>query len=569
MHRLSANIFYLPAIVYLVAIGLLPFALSIYFSSPSGNFSSYLQLFRSKEAMEVIANTGIFAFGTAGVATVLGLVLAIFVDSLKRLKRAFSALGYLPYMIPFTASALVWTTIYDPIYGPADYFLSLLGLPKINWLGQPSIQIYSATIVSIWSSIPLAFLLILAGLSSVPKQVREASAVDGMGMGEYYTSVALPMSRNSILTAFLMTLIIAFGNFDLPYILNGGLSYSMATLPFLVWFQIFYENQVAQGLAAAVILTIIVSVFAFILIRVNERRATGSKRRLRISFRIPNRIFNLAIKMVTILSFVFMVFPVYWMILMAFRPQSLDFVTPPILYPATFDVSTFISTAVQSEPYVITTFAASAITMIVTLLLAAPAAYSVARHGRNWLLILAIYLYTLPSASFVFGAYFIVYKLHMLNNWAALILTYPLFTVPFSIWTLSNFYKSLPRSFEEAALVDGYGPFRSFYQVVMPLIRPGLVATAMLSFIFSWHLLLFPLVLSETPYQFNFPPTGSFTVTVFATLFDPTSLGSSVGYNVWAQLASSGLILSLPVILLTLYSQEYLLRGLYLGGTKG
>ncbi|PSN92131.1 hypothetical protein B9Q08_01730 [Candidatus Marsarchaeota G2 archaeon ECH_B_SAG-M15] len=126
---------------------------------------------------------------------------------------------------------------------------------------------YSTTIVSIWSSVPLAFLLILAGLRSVSKSVREASRMDGMGLGDYYTNIAIPLSKGSILTAFLLTLILAFGNFDLPYILNSGYSYSMATLPFLVWFEIFYQNLISQGLAAGVLLTALVSVFSYLLIR--------------------------------------------------------------------------------------------------------------------------------------------------------------------------------------------------------------------------------------------------------------------------------------------------------------
>ena len=567
MQFLTRKVFFLPAFAYLAVFALLPFALSVYFSSPSADVSSYLQLFSFGQLPEVIFNTLVFSLGTAAIATLLGIVLAIFVDSLTRGKRFFSLLSYLPYMIPFTASALIWTTIYDPLYGPLDFVLSALGLQRINWLGSPEFQIYSATIVSIWSSVPLAFLIILAGITSVPKQVKEAAVVDGMGMYDYYGTLALPMARTAILTAFLMTLILAFGNFDLPYLLNGGLSYSMATLPFFVWFEIFYQNMVSQGLAAAVLLAALVSVLAFLLIRVNEGRK-GQARRIPFP-RLPNGPFRAAIYALSAATLVFIAFPVYWMFLMAFRPQSLDFVTPPILLPSKVTYDSFLATAVQSVPYLITTFVVAALVMLLTVALAAPAAYSVSRHGRRWLLVLSIYLYSLPSTVLVFGVYFIFSRLGLLNTWTALILSYPVFTVPFAIWTLSNFYDSIPRHFEEAAMVDGYSPIRSFYEIVMPLARPGLFATSLISFIISWHLLLFPLVLSQTPYNFNFPPTGSFTVTIFAANFDPQSLGATLGYDIWVQLASAGIILSLPVMVLSIYTQEYLLRGLYSGGIKG
>ncbi|PSO07970.1 hypothetical protein B9Q04_08060 [Candidatus Marsarchaeota G2 archaeon BE_D] len=451
----------------------------------------------------------------------------------------------------------------------------MMGLPRLNWLGQPSLQIYSTTIVSIWSSVPLAFLLILAGLRSVPKSVREASRMDGMGLGDYYTNIAIPLSKGSILTAFLLTLILAFGNFDLPYILNSGYSYSMATLPFLVWFEIFYQNLISQGLAAGVLLTALVSVFSYLLIRTTLGNPTRPGRvrvarakSLRGSHNTLSKALMPATYTVSVLSLAFLVFPIYWMLLIAFRPGTLNFVFPPLIYPKVFNPATFIATLRQSEPYVITTLAVSIVVMGFTIIVAAPAAFSVARQNKRWLLLMCIYLYGLPSTSYVFGVYTIIYHIHLLNTWAGLMLTFPLFTVPFAVWTLTNFYSTLPKHYEEASLIDGYTPLKSFYRVVMPLARPGLFATALLSFIFSWHLLLFPLVLSETPYQYNFPPTGSFTVTNFATLFDPQSLGSTVTANVWGQVGSAGIILAIPVMLIAILAQDYLLRGLYPGGSR-
>lgn len=573
--KLASRLLYTPALVYLVAFGVFPLLLSVYFSSPNSSLSSYIALFEFPQLPLVIRNTLIFSFGTAGFATLLGLALAVFADSLPRGGRLASILVYLPYTVPFTAGALIWTTIYDPIYGPANYFASLMGLPRLNWLGQPSLQIYSTTIVSIWSSIPLAFLLILAGLRSVPKSVKEASRMDGMGLGEYYTNIGIPLSKGPILTAFLLTLILAFGNFDLPYILNSGYSYTMATLPFLVWFEIFYQNLISQGLAAGVLLTSVVSVFSYLLIRLTlnpggNRDAARARRTqsLRSLHRAVSKAFIPSTYILSLATIVFLVFPIYWMLLIAFRPGTLNFVYPPLIYPKVFNPATFIATLKQSEPYVITTLAVSISVMVFTVIVAAPAAFSVARQNKKWLLLMCIYLYGLPSTSYVFGVYTIVYHIHLLNTWLGLILTFPLFTVPFAVWTLTNFYTTLPRHYEEASLIDGYTPLKSFYRVVMPLARPGLFATALLSFIFSWHLLLFPLVLSETPYQYNFPPTGSFTVTNFATLFDPQSLGSTVTANVWGQVGSAGIILAIPVMIIAILAQDYLLRGLYPGGSR-
>jgi multiple sugar transport system permease protein len=577
---LSKRVFYIPAVAYLALFALLPLAISISLSAPSTDFTSYIRLFELTDFPRVLFNTLFFSIGSAVFAVLIGTAFAILVDSRRRAKRAISLVAYLPYMIPFTASALIWATLFNPGYGPIDPILNALGLPAVDWMG-PSLQLYSLTMVGIWATIPLAFLIILAGLSSVPKQVKEASSVDGMEMWDYYSSVALPLAKGAILTAFLMTMILAFGDFDLPFILSGAGGVppvTMATLVVYAYAEMFYEGLAAQGLAAAVFLALLVSIPGLILVRVTLGRSDREKGRFHFPSlkvprprlpHLPNAPFKYFIYVVCALVSVFILFPIYWMFLLAFRPQSLDYLLPPVLYPTKIITDVFLSTVNQAMPEIVTTLAVAGAVTLFTIALAAPAAYTIARESRRALLGIMIYIFSIPSIAFVFGAFYIISKLNLLNTWLALILTEPLFTVPFVVWTMTNFYNSLPKQYEEAALVDGYSRIRSFFSIVMPLARPGLVAAGMVAFIFAWHLLLFPLVLSQTPYSFTFPPVGSNTVTIFAILFDPASTGGTITNNVWVQLASAGIILSIPVIILSVVAQSYLLRGLYSGGTKG
>ena len=579
---LSKRIFYIPAVAYLILFALLPLAISIVLSAPSTDLSSYIMLFQLTDFPRVLYNTLIFSLGSAVFAVLIGTAFAILVDSRRRAKRAISLIAYLPYMIPFTASALIWATLFNPGYGPIDPILKAVGLPVVDWMG-PSLQLYSLTAVGIWATIPLAFLIILAGLTSVPKQVKEAASVDGMEMWDYYSSVALPLAKGAILTAFLMTLILAFGDFDLPFILSGAGGVppvTMATLVVYSYAEMFYEGIAAQGLATAIFLALLVSIPGLLLVRVtlggsNKDKGKGWFHSPSLHFprpsipRLPNSPFKYFIYIVCALVSVFILFPVYWMFLLAFRPQSIDYLLPPVLYPTKVITDVFLTTVGQALPEIITTLAVAGGVTLLTLVLAAPAAYTIARESRKALLGIMIYIFSIPSIAFVFGAFYIISKLNLLNTWAALILTEPLFTIPFVIWTMTNFYNSLPKQYEEAALVDGYSRIRSFFSIVMPLARPGLIAAGMVAFIFAWHLLLFPLVLSQTPYSFGFPPVGSNTVTIFAILFDPDSTGGTISNNVWVQLASAGIILSIPVIIFSVIAQSYLLRGLYSGGTKG
>ena len=581
---LSRRIFYIPAVVYLVLFALIPLVLSIYISAPSSNFSSYIQLFQYTDFSTIVFNTLFFALGTAVSAVLVGAAFAVLVDSRRRAKRAISLVAYLPYMIPFTASALIWATLFNPGYGPIDPILKAVGLPAIDWLGTSTLlgvpmQLYSLTMVSVWAAMPLAFLIILAGLTSVPKQVKEAASVDGMEMWDYYSSVALPLAKGAIITAFLMTLILAFGDFDLPYILSGAGGVppiGMATLVVYAYAEMFYVNLTSQGLAAAIFVALLASIPGLLLVRTTLGGSKEGKGRLRLPTvhlpslpHLPNAPFKYLVYIICTLFSVFILFPIYWMILVAFRPQSLDYLLPPVIYPTKIITDVFLSTVSQASPEIITTLAVAGAVTLLTIALAAPAAYTIARDRRRFLLGVMIFLFSLPSIVFVYGAFSMIVQLHLINSWVALILTEPLFTIPFVVWTMTNFYNSLPKQYEEAALVDGYSRLRSFFSIVMPLARPGLIAAGMVAFIFSWHLLLFPLVLGESAYNFSFPPIGSNTVTTFAILFDPDSTGGTIGNNVWTQLASSGIILAIPVIILALIAESYLLKGLYSGGTKG
>ena len=572
---LASRVFYIPAVAYLVVFALFPLLISVALSAPSSDLVSYVRLFQLTNFPAVVYNTLFFSVGTAVFSLLIGTAFAIFVDSRRRGKRVFSLVAYLPYMIPFTASALIWATLFNPGYGPLDPILSSVGLPVVDWMG-PALQLYSMTMVSVWTAIPLAFLIVLAGLTSVPKQVKEAAGVDGMGMWDYYSSVALPLAKGAVVTSFLMTMILAFGNFDLPFILSGAGGVpptTMATLVVYAYAEMFYVGLSSQGLAAAIFLALLASVPGLLLVKATLGRPGEGKRRVRLPSlslpRLPGSPFRYLVYAVVALVSVFILFPVYWMFLVAFRPQSLDYLLPPIIYPTKVITGVFLSTVHQATPEIVTTFAVACAVTAVTVLLAAPAAYTIARDRRRALLGVMIYVFSLPSIVFVYGAFYIIASLKLLNTWAALILTEPLFTIPFVVWTMTNFYSSLPRQYEEAALVDGYSRVRAFFSIVMPLARPGLIAAGMVAFIFSWHLLLFPLVLSQTPWSGGFPPVGSNTVTTFAILFDPDSTGGTLSNNVWTQLASSGIILAIPVILLSLVAQSYLLKGLYSGGTKG
>lgn len=545
------DIGYIPYLVYLGAFGALPIAVTLYLISvdPSGA----LKVFQGIPVGEVLWNTFIFTVVTALVSTALGTVLAIEADIHSSRALTFSVM--VPFTIPFTASSLLWVISF---YGKFGWFSYLTGI-NYDVLYFPSTAIWGVTLVSIWSTVPFCFLLVLAGLRSVPKQVREASMMDELSLSHYYSKIALPLASKSIVTAFLMSLLLALGDFDLPYVMtNGGPGFSSTTLPLLIYTVSFFYNDFSGGSILALLLTAVASIPALALLRVT--RSKGFTLPFP-SLKLGDRTFKGVLHLATAVLLFFLDFPVYWMFLVAFRPESLDFRYPPELVPVSLSAGHFLQALTDSVPYLISSLVLGVGVSLLTLLVSPPASFSASRRNRWWLVALSIYFYSLPSTSFGIGIYYMVSKMGLLNTWVGLIIPSAIFTSTLVTWTMYNFFLDFPKAYEEAAELEGIR-FK-FFRVVLPLSRPFLWASFTLSLTFSWHLLFYPLILSYTPFNMSFPPSGAETGTIFALM------AISQGTVNWGLLASSALIVSLPVMVLTLVAQRKIVEGLYVGGVKG
>ena len=541
----------IPYLVYITIFGILPLILT--FVIVGLNFNLAKSAFSITNVGEIIYNTFYFSLFTAIVSTILGFILAIGVDMFP--KKVLILLALLPFTIPFTSSALIWVISF---YGGYGWFTYLLGI-NYDPLYFSKTALTAVSLVSAWSSTPLAFLLILASLRSVPVEVKESAQIDGLTLSQYYLNVAFPYALKGILLSFLINFVLSMGNFDLPYVMTqGGPGFSTTTLSLIVYFMMFEYDNFSGGALFAAILSLIATLPA---IGVALLIKKGGFKVSLPAIKIPDKLFKPIILALTVIIILFLDFPVYWMILVATRPNNLDFVKPPILLPKSINLSYLISSFYSSIPYMISSIIVALIVGVITILLSSISAYDSARKFWFWLLILSIYLYALPSTSYIIPIYLMEADVNLINTWIGLALPSAIFTATFAFWTMFNFYIDFPKVYEEAAEIDGMK--NKMLRLILPLSRPFLIASFIISFIFAWHLLFYPLVLSETPYNMNFPPSGSETITLFA-------LNSITQGSVnWALLASSALIAALPVIIISYVAQDYVLRGLYSGGVKG
>jgi trehalose/maltose transport system permease protein len=148
---------------------------------------------------------------------------------------------------------------------------------------------------------------------------------------------------------------------------------------------------------------------------------------------------------------------------------------------------------------------------------------------------------------------------HLYDKLGALILTYLIFTLPFTVWVLTSFMRALPGDLEEAAYVDGATPLQVFWKVLLPLIAPGLVTTGLLAFIAAWNEYLYAVSFIQSP--------GHYTVPVAITSF--TAKGGNAFQVPWGQIMAATVVVTLPLIAATLILQRRILAGLTAGAVKG
>ena len=259
--------------------------------------------------------------------------------------------------------------------------------------------------------------------------------------------------------------------------------------------------------------------------------------------------------------FVFMVFPVYWMISTAFKSTSQINSYNPSWFPTQFTFSHFDN--VVNTPGFWPDVANSVIVVLATVLVAVAlsffAAVALARYrfgGRKLVIVMVIGIQMLPQTGLLIPLFVLLSRYHQVNKLSGLVLVYLTFALPFCVWTLRGFMIGIPKELEEAAMVDGASRLGAFIRILLPLIAPGLVATSVFTFITSWNEFIFANTLLATGHIHTI------------TLWLSEQTGGQRAIDWGAVMAASALI-SIPVVIFFLFVQRRIAYGLTAGAVKG
>lgn len=582
----------------------------------SVGFRNYERLLTNSDYQLSMQNTFQFTFWSISIKFFTGMTVALLLNSRLPLRSVITGIMLLPWIVPEVVTALAWKSVYDPIFGGLNPILQSLGLidQPLGWLSDPQLAMPSIIAVNVWKGIPFYTLLLLAGLKAIDREQLEAAEVDGANMIKRFRHVTLPGMRYVILITLLLSFISTFNSFGLIFLMTGG-GPSGATKVYSI---LAYEKgirslQFGPGVAIAFSVAPLMIVLIWLLARFmrnDDHRTSSTRVKVTIGDRIMGvvgYVFGLlldlfflpseliyrgfeslanAVKRIrktppdqpafsrtqrkqmglaarlTILFpiFVFVVFPLYWVITVSFKTTPQIFERTSIFWPEPWTLEQYTS-LITDTPFMTwfgNTIFVSVTSTIISVFLAALAAYAITRlrfRGSGVLTTCLLITYLLPGTMLFIPLYQTLTNLGLINTYGALIITYPTFLMPFATWVMMGYFRSIPIELEEAALIDGASRIGAFWRITLPLAAPALGAVTLFAFTTAWNEFLFAFV-------FIFGES-------LRTL--PVGLQSMIVGDIlpWGQLMAASILMAVPVVVVYTFAQRFLADGLTVGGVKG
>ncbi len=267
--------------------------------------------------------------------------------------------------------------------------------------------------------------------------------------------------------------------------------------------------------------------------------------------------------LISLLAFVItaiFLFPVYWMIVTSIEPMRELFVNPPRFFPHNPTLLSYKDNFVNNHSifgYIGNSFIIASGTMILTLLLSAPAAYGLARlkmRGKTLIIVLLLATQMLPSIMLAMPLFIVFSKLKLINNFIALIVANTTHSLPFAILVLRPNFLAIPGGLEEAALIDGSNKFSAFVRIILPLVKPGLMTVGTFCFLWGWGDFIFALTLTSNE------SIRPLTMGLYKFIGE---YGTQ-----WNDLMAVATIAAVPIILIFAMMQKYIVGGITNGAMK-
>jgi len=527
---------------------------------------NYIALWGDDRFTRSVSVTLTFTAASVVLKLALGMSASLLLHNVPRWGAFFGGLLLVPYVVPEVVRALAWRMILDPLFGGLNYILvHVLGIMAKGhpWLSDPNTALPAVIMVNVWAGTPFMIILLLAGLKGIDGELYDAASVDGAGHWRRFLHVTLPGLRYVLIVATLLSTIATFNGFTLTYLLTSGGPYgatrmypilafeygvaglrtgagvavammaapvmlclSLVLARYMLWRDDLHRGthqdgvvwQSAMGLLWPVRVLLRALLDLFWLANDLAERAVDAARRAtwpadaapslagtagrRVGFGIMYGLLGVVV--------LFELFPIYFVLVTAFKSELQIQQIRGMFWPDpwTLEQFVFLFTRIRYvEWYRNTAFVALSST-IISVLVASLGAYGMVRlrwRGASTLGSTVLVANLMPGALMVIPMYIILAQLRLINTHWALLLTYPSFVLPFATWLMMGYYRSIPEEVEDAALIDGCNRLQAFFLIVLPLVRPALLAVALFSFTAAWNEFLYAYTFLRTGDLYTLP----------------------------------------------------------------
>lgn len=271
-------------------------------------------------------------------------------------------------------------------------------------------------------------------------------------------------------------------------------------------------------------------------------------------------LFIVTVRYVVLIFFALVAFfPIFWLLETSFKIPRQYFSYPLVWIPTPLTLEHYIElfTLYEAVKFLKNSLIIAFVNMILVLVVSIPAAYAISRYKAGgaslslWILIQRM----LPPVAVIIPLFLLFMKANLIDTHIGLIVAYTVFNIPLAVWLLMSFFGDFPVEIQEASMVDGCTELQSLYKVVLPVIAPGIVVTALFCFLGAWNELMMAITFTRTN-------AGTIPILITTTLQEPTS-------NIYGVAAGMAVFAVVPAFVLTLSLQKYIVRGLTLGAVKG
>jgi ABC-type glycerol-3-phosphate transport system permease component len=520
---------------------------------------NYLRLLQDDVFLKAVANSIFLVVVLPPLVIVLSLTLATLVTvggvtrgEVRGLAHSdiYRVISFFPYTVPAIVIGIMWAQMYDPSNGLLNGILTAMGFDMFKsfpWLGDERTAMGASIFVIVWSMVGFYMVLFVAAIKGIPAEVYDAARVDGAGRLRTAISITVPMIRDTIRTAYIYLGILALDAFVYMQALNsnGGPNNGTLVISQDLLVTAFKKGKFGYASSMGATLAIITLVFAALVFLVfyllGEKTPRASKTAAAAPAASPTSSVDVraavaalrtktagaaavagaasqtqrapsrpsfwtdgkvaAISHTSLIVWCIIVCgPLLWVVMSSFKTTKEIFASPFAL-PSSWNFDNYVSawTTASIGTFFFNTVIVVASALVIVMILGAMCAYVLARfdfRGSKLIYYAMLAGLTFPPFLAVVPLFLTLRNIGLINTLPGLIIVYVAFALPFTVFFLYAFFKALPQEVAEAAAIDGAGPWRIFFQIMLPMARPGMASVAIFNFLGLWNQFLLPVALN-------------------------------------------------------------------------